>query len=544
VELLALVVWPLLVAWPLPRVAGSALLTAPDQEAATHVWGHWAAWKLGAAIHLNTALMGFPDGVSLQLIDPLGALVAGPLIQLGGPALGYNALVWVGLVLAGLSGALLAQRLDLPRLPALVLSTACPTLLANTADGMTEGFLVALVPLQALALLHARDRGSLRAVALAGLTLGATAWAGPYNAVWALLIDGVLLVHTSIWRPRGRRPVLGSLALGGLLMAPVAWAIFTARDAGLPGGAARAGLPEIVENPAIFRGGVRTGADLLDPLLPGFLTGGQADPSHTAYVGLGVVCLAGLAAWRTPRLRPWLAGGLAFVALSLGPWLYLGGEVLRAGGAPLAGPAGLLMLAVPPLARLSRWYRAGAVASLLLAPLALETLRGRRPLVVGLATAALVADLLWLAPMAWPLHTSAPPAPWPLEGEGAVLELPPATTGQPPPGAWRDVGALAQVQHGRPVGGAFMNLGTSQDARTATAALREALRAEGLDGGTQAVLRERGFRWIAVHRHHFDLPLASERALRCAGAAVVDRDDALVVDLERAPRGGCAEGSR
>lgn len=541
---MALLVWPLLVAWPLPRVAGSALLTAPDQEAATHVWGHWAAWELGRAIDLNTDLMGFPDGVQLLLIDPLGALIAGPLIHLGGPALGYNALVWVGLVLAGLSGALLAQRLDLPRLPAMVLSAACPTLLANTADGMTEGFLVALVPLQALALLRARDRRTWRAATLAGLALGATAWAGPYNAVWALLLDGVLLVHTLVRRPRALRPVLGSLALGGLLMSPVAWAIFTARDAGLPGGAARAGLPEIVENTAIYRGGVRTGADLLDPLLPGPFTGAEADPSHTAYVGLGVLILAGTAAVRAPRLRPWLAGGLAFMALSLGPWLYLQGEVLRAGGAPLAGPAGLLMLAVPPLSRLSRWYRAGAVASLLLAPLALEPLRRRHPLVVGLATAGLVADLLLLAPMAWPLHTSRPPPPWQLEGEGAVLELPPVTTGQPPPGAWRDVGALAQVQHGRPVGGAFMDLGTSQDARTATAALREALRTDGLDSSTRSVLRQRGFRWIAVHRLHFDLPSGSEQALRCAGGVVVDREDALVVDLGRAPGGGCAEGSR
>lgn len=532
--------WPLVVAWPLPLVLREALLCAPDQEAATHVWGHWAAWVQGRPLRLDGTLMAWPTGIELVLIDPLAALVAGPALLLDGPALGYNLLVWTGLVLAGLTGLALARRLGTPPVPTALLAATCPTLVANTADGMTEGFLVALVVLQAVLLLDLRDRPGPGRLLAAGLAAGATAWAGPYNAVWAGILDLGILVW-ALGRHRAAVPWLaGALALGGAVMGPVAVTIFTARAESLPGGAARAGLPAVVENPAIFRGGVRTGADLSDPFLPGLLTGGVADPSHTAYLGLGVLLLAGWAAWRQPRLRPWLAGALGFALLSFGPWLYLGGRALRVGGAPLAGPAGLLMLALPPLARLSRWYRAGAVASLLLAPVAAAGLaRLARPRLRGLVLVGLLADLLLLAPLAWPLHTSRPPPAWPLEGPGAVLELPPVTTGQPPPGAWRDVGALAQVQHGRPVGGAFMGLGVSEAARTATALLRDGLRENTLDKATLDKIRARGFRWLAVHRRHISLPAASLARLRCAGRVVVSGDDALVVDLEAPPAAAC-----
>lgn len=537
----AILGWPLVAAWPLPLRFTTDILAAPDQEAATHIWGHWAAWTLGRVLDLQTTLMAWPDGVELLLIDPLNAWVAGPATALWGPAVGYNLLLYIGLVVAGCSGALLARTLDAPPLPAAMLAATCPTLLANAADGMTEGFLVGLVGCQ-LALVVRASRGGQRTALLgAAVCLGATAWTGPYNAVWALTLDGAWLGWSLARRDRaGAKSTALAMLMGGVLMAPVAHGIFTRRADSLPGGTARAGLPEIVDASQIFRGGVRTGADMLDLWLPGPLTGGEADPSHTAYLGLGVLILATVAAARDRRLRPWLAAALTMAALALGPWLYWKGTVVEVLGRPLAGPAGVLMLLVSPLARLTRWYRAAAVASLLLAPLAARALTHLpRPLRLPVFV-VILADLLLLAPMSWPLHHTPPPAPWPIEGPGAVLELPPVTTGQPPSGAWRDVGALAQVQHGRPVGGSFMNLGQSQAARAATARLREGFRDNTVSETTLTELQGSGFRWVAVHRRHFTMPERSIATLKCSGLVVVDTADALVVDLT-GPRGAeCA----
>ena len=545
---LALAAWvltlPLVVLWPLPRVWSTELLAVPDQEALPHLWGLWAAGATGQGLRLQTPLMRWPDGVELVLVDPLHAAPYAVGSALAGPVAGYNTVLYFGVALMAAAGAALARQAGGHAWIGALVAALSPTLIANAADGQTEGFGVGWVGLHTAAMLAARA-GSAPAVAAAAATLGAAAWAGPYNAVWALLIDAALLGGALLGRDGpGLRRLAAGLAGGGAALAPVAWTVLHARADALPGGAARAGLPERIPAPDIFRGGIRTGADLLDPWVPGPWTGGEASPSHTAYLGLFALLIAGAGAARDPRARPFLAGAIGFAALSLGPWLYLRGIPMSSSdGAPIAGPAGLLMLGLPPLARLTRWYRAGAVASLLLAPVVARAAAGRRAgfaVVVGVGVAI---DCLWAAPLTWPLAHAAPPAgAWAaIRGGGPLLELPPATTGQPPPGAWRDAGAFAQVIHGRPVAGSFMSLGVSPDGQRALLQLREALREGRVTAGLHADLRQAGFTGILVHRTHLPFPASSAAALAgCLGRVVLDGPAAWALELSPAPGPGCA----
>ena len=364
---------------------------------------------------------------------------------------------------------------------------------------------------------------------LCSLALAWSVWGGPYNGLWAgLLCIPVALAHVDRWRRWVPVAVVG--VLGAL--PPLVAGLFLRRD-GLPGTGSRTHWELPYAEPEAFRGGFKLGADLTDPFLPGFLTGGEAVASHTAYLGLVLVAAACVAAVRHPRARPFLAAAAAFALLSLGPWLYFGGSVLRLGDAPLAGPAGLAILAVPVLGRLTRWYRAGAVATLLLAPLAARLPRST-PVAIGLGLAILI-DTLALAPLAWPLHASALPPTRPiaqLPHPGALLELPPVTSGEPPPGAWRDLSALAQVQHGRPIGGSMMGLGVSPAAREGTDAIRALTRTGQLDGVLHERIRSDGFRYLVIHLAHHPVPRAGgEHLTACLGPPVVHTATLRVHDL-------------
>ena len=540
-----LAVLPGLLTWPLLPRFFTHVMAAPDQEAAPHIWGLWAAGQGAGILQLNTVLQAFPDGIELVLVDPLDLPVF-HLGLLGGPAAAYNLLLIVGVVVMGLAGAALARMVDPQASPALgaVVGMACPTLLANAADGMTEGFGVGLVGLALAALVWAGRAPASKGWVAAGVLVGLTAWAGPYNAVWTAFLGLGLAgwaLATRDWRRLAA--VVRAGLVGTVLAAPVAAAIFGARDDALPGGRARAGLPDIVDNPAIFRGGMRTGADLLDPWLPGPLTGGEAEVSHTAYLGVVMLVAAAVGAWRSPRRTwPWVVGALCFAVLSLGPWLYFGGTAVRVGASTLAGPAGLMMLTVPVLGRLTRWYRAGAIASLLLVPAVVA--RVRRPWARVAIGSAVVVDVLLLAPLAWPLHHSPLPdasALLQLPGDGALLELPPVTSAEPPPGLWRDETALLQVMHGHPTGGAMMGLGVSPLARSGVDELRRLMRGEGFDGQLAADLREQGFRWVVIHTDFHPVPAASLARLdACLGQPVVFTERHRAWELAAVPAGeGC-----
>ena len=543
----ALLLTPILVTWPVLPNLTTTLPAAPDQEAATHLWGLWAALQSGHPLLGQTDLMAFPVGTTVVLVDP-GNLPWFALGSLLGPIAGYNTVVLAGALLMAVAGALLAREAGGSPALGAVLAAASPTALGHVAEGMTEGAGVGWVGIHLAMLLGFRREGRPWQGAVAVGSAAACWYTGPYNGLWAALL-GVGLAAGSLpavlegrWRPLARLAAVAASA--AVVVAPLAHAVLTARAPSLPGSAERAGLPRIHDWPDRFRGGLETGSDLLDPLLPVMLTGGEAPVPHTAYLGLALVVAGAVAVARAPRLWPWLAGAAAFSLLSLGPWLYVGGQAVRLGNGVVPGPAAGLMLGLPGLARVTRWYRAGAVASLLLATLGSAVPRrraGRAALMV-----IVLVDALLLSPLQWPLFETPAPAHQvltELPEPGALLELPPATTGEPPPGRWRDQGMALQVFHGRPVGGGAMGIPPSDAARGAQSRLEALMRGEGLEAMGMRRTREAGFRYLAVYPAYRQVPAEARRLLEvCLGPPLSETEDVWVFDLEGGA-GGCAPAS-
>lgn len=533
--LLVLLLLPAVLLWPLPLVAHRQLLVAPGYEAASHIWGHWAAWIEGSPLRIRSTLLAWPSGIDLVLVDPihLPAFVIGS--SLAGPALGFNLVLVQGLLVAGLAGALLAREAEAePWLGALA-AMVVPGLVAAGGDGISEDLAVGFVALFAALLLRARRTPGTRSALLAALALGLCGYAGPYNAMLAaLVLVGITLGASPT---RARLIQAAGLGLTGLILAlPPLAVLLTARSDQLPGGAARAGLPAPDVGPDRFRGGLMHGVDLLDPLFPAALTGGVPEVSHSGYLGAVALVASLYAAWRHPPLRRALLGVLVLILLGLGPWLSLAGRPVELGGQPLMGPAGWLMLAIPPLSRLTRWYRAAILAGLLLAPLVARAADSRRARL--LLAAGLLLDVLILAPIPWPRQATPLPGGELVEAidslpEGALLELPLATSGSPPPGEWRDIGPLLQVVHGRPLGGAMMGLPPSEEARRGQRAVLELLRGGGMRPRERAALHQAGFRGVLLRTRFLQLSPDSAAILeRCLGPVRFDRGDILLVEID------------
>lgn len=537
---------PLLLCWPLPQVFTTHVLAAADQEAAPHIWGLWAALKTGSPLLLDTRLLAWPEGIEVVLVDPanLGFFALGSLF---GPAAGYNTTLYAGFVLMGLAGRMLAQESGGDPFIGALVGLCCPALLSNAADGQTEGFAVGLVGIQLALLLRFLREGGVGRGALAALGLALAAWSGPYNGVWAALIDlgvGLSLPLRAGAPIRLRRAA--AVALGaGLLVLPLGRAIFQERAGHLPGAGGRDAW-RVIEDPAIFRGGVQTGADLLDPWLPGVLTGGEAEISHTVYLGVFTLILAGLGLWRRPGLWPYLVGAAAFTLLSFGPVLYLGGRALRSGELTWVGPVSLLAPALPVLYRITRWYRAAAVARLLLIPLAAAgRWGGRGRLLIG---GALLIDCLALAPLAWPLHHSPLPeaaAYAEMTRPDAVLVLPLSTSATPPPGAWRDREVLAQTLHGHPIAATMMGFPPASAARAGQVRVQALMRTGALPAADRAALQRDGFGYLALLPDYQPLPAAAWAALEaCLGAPLARGEGVVIFDLHGGPTGDCAAAQR
>lgn len=534
-----LVLAPLLL-WPLPRVGLSALLTSPRGEGAAHVWALWAALQEGRPLMFHTRLVSWPDGVDVLLIDPANL----PWVALGapfGPAAAYNAIFLGGLLLMGVAGALLARQVGgAPWLGALAAMT-CPAFLAGTMRGATEQLAVGWVGIGLALLLAAVARGGTGRVFLAGIAMGVSAWAGPYNGLWMAGL-GLAVVVGLAWRGDGRawRRALpaGLVATAGA--APVAWAILhgfsVMRDH-------RFGAPSELLPSRILpfaRGGNIGVSDLLDPWVPAPLTGAFSDLSQTTYLGIVALAAAGIAAARRRDLRWWMAGAAAALTIGLGPWIYVGRRLVEVGGLAIPGPAALLGR-LPFLGHLTHWYRVAPVAGLLVA--ALVSTWGRRRF-TPLLGVLLVADALLLSPFRWPFPATPPPGGAVMEGRdpgGVVLELPSSTQPDPPEGAWRNAGPLHQLAHRHPITGTVMLLPEPASLAEPTNALATLVRGGGLPAWVVPKLEALDIRWILLRRAYrrSSDPGIGSALTRCLGPPVAREDDVWLWDLARAPAGAC-----
>ena len=439
--LLAAIPLALLLLWPLPRVLGTAMIGAPEGELARHLWGWFAALREGAALRFHTDLRGWPQGVDHFLIDPLHLLPYAIGSAIGGPALGWNLVLLVGVLVGGLAGWLLAEESPLSgRLLGLCAGLAIPTVLAVGVDGITEGLGVGWVGVQLALLLRLGRQPSRRGALLLGLAIAAATWSGIYNAVWVAMID----LPVGIWLLRRTRlPVLGG-GIGLILSAPYLLAAWS-QDPSLSGGSGHVIDLGPMNLQLGWRASHRDGADLLDLFLPAPLAPSQALLPHTAYLGAALLLLGLVGFARAPRARwGWALGVILFAALALGPTLRVHGDPLTLFGAHLSGPAAWLRAATP-LSRITRWYRAGAVATLLLVPLASRAIGGGWCL---LAAALVLVDGRLGAPLPMPFPTTALPGGIE-EIDGVVIEVP-SDQARPTRGQISDLGVLVQVFHGQP----------------------------------------------------------------------------------------------
>lgn len=517
---------PALALWPVGSV--ESLLSAPGQEAGEHVVGLWLAATTGSPLVVESDLLNWPQGVKFVLIDPLNLLVFAPLARW--PYLAYNAVMWVGLSVAGLAGALLSREGGGRLWVGAALGCCLGPLMAMTAEGQTENFTLGWIGLHLLALLSFLRQGGLWRGALAAVTLAACYYGGPYKGIFA----SVIAAGVGLWwlRRRPRVLLVGVAAL--LLAAPMVRATLAERDPSLPGGAGREEIPEPPTGIKDYRGGLFHGADLTDAWAPEALTGAACPAGHSAYLGVGFLFFALLGLWRAPRLWPWAAGATLFWALSLGPWLMWRGEVLTLGdGRRMVAPAGLVMRAAPVTQRLTRWYRAGKVTGLLLIPLVAAGLRRREggPPTEWL-TALIVADALLLGPARWPRETIRPRQPEALASlEGPILEIP-AMQLSPTDSSVGSENLLLLPLHGQPTSSAFLGLPVAVHQEPEFLTLRDGGRR---DRELLPALRhyaEGGFKTVIWYTDHSPLGKNAQRKLNEAlGPPLINERKMLVWSL-------------
>jgi hypothetical protein len=404
----------LLAAWP-AGLGADWLWGSAVGETDNHLWMFWwATRRLGGG---GEGLVNMPEGLTLPLMDPVNLPIFAALLGLG-PLVAWQGMLLWNVLLAAIGGGVLGRELagePGAAAGALCLATAAP--LWGVIDfGITEAWPVGWLALHLALLIGLGRRGGwLRAIG-AGLTLGLTALSGWYLAVFALLIE---LVVVSALLLRWRRPAL--LLQGGIALLMVLprfldflgqrglWAHrWMPPSPGPPGP-----RPDWDSLPV-------AGTDLLNLVWPHLAA---VRPSKASYLGLVAVILAGIGLRKGGRMG-WLFGAAALplIVLALGYWPTVAGRAIG-----LPGPAFWLVQAWPALLGLSHWERAvGALLPLFAGLVAL----GARALPIRLLPAVLLllaADATLLSPTPWPREgfvARLPPGLDALPGEGGVVLLP------------------------------------------------------------------------------------------------------------------------
>lgn len=429
-------------------VPALGLLAAPGRivgSPGAELWGHLWVQGWHAA-----ALPGWPtdtEGLLLRpgpwpVIDPLPTVIAallgrfGGALGLDGAALGYNGVVLIGLLMAFLGGAALAQRLGgAPLLGGLAVAWS-PAFMGGLCSGLTEDLGLGLLCFGLAALGRPGWRSSLGA----GLALGLLPSAGLLQA-WAGAVL-LLLVGWGALRPgASRRSFVGSGLMAVVLAAPVAWPHLDR----LGGLGHRSGAPPLGVEPLWALNPWR-GADLASLLRPGAVDWGDALVRvHPGYLGLSVVVLAAFAGGAA--LRRWGPATALLIGAALGPTLCWMGQPTG-----LANPVAAL-LGLAPLAGLvnhhGRLLPVAAVGLAALASVGAARLSAGRPSRQWALIALVAVDLGLASPLPLPLPTAvAPPSAIAaaLDGlpSGPLLVLPAAGPGVHPQRPLAD-----QPRHGR-----------------------------------------------------------------------------------------------
>lgn len=452
--------------WPAALRPSAVLIGHPGNDVWNHAWGYaWVADSLArGALPRHTDLLAWPDGGSLYFIDTAVAVALAPVTWTLGAAVAYNLAMIGGIAGSCLAAWLLGRRVCGASWPAAltaVIYGASPHLLGQAYNGISETVAAWGFPLALWATLRLLDRPGPRAAALLGAAGAAAALVSWYGGVFAAIGAIVLAVDRAARAPREAARALPWAAAAALVAAvAVAPALWTFRET--------LSAPDaLVTRDLDFVTASLTQHNLTDALAmvrPGRTPSPDLralfgeDLVIVVYVGLVALLAAGLGVLRArPReAAPWVALGLVFFVLSLGPYLYIDGQHPTFDGRKIPLPFLPLFDGLPLLSRVSHPFRFVTGLSLAVGALAaLGLARVSRP---GARQAALSVTLGGLAllevglasPATLPVPCSDAAIPRASQalrgGRGAVLDLPMSL-----PNLERAVYLWYQTAHGRPV---------------------------------------------------------------------------------------------
>jgi len=543
-----------IVTWPAVRQLGAAVPGAARTDLHNALWSQWFVWHSLAqgALPWHTTLLDPPTGGVLLTIDPLGALLALPLVSTVGLAAAYSLVVLVHLTLSGWAAHRFARALarssglpgDAAGILAGVAYGSAPILRAAVSNGTSEGIAGEWAVLAAWACWRASRQPGAGRVLVAGAALLLAGLGSWYGAVTAFLFAGALLLVGPGPRDgtRGaRRRALLALSLGVVLVLPVA--------VGTKAAATRSDNLVRIKS-AHELASVRRSTGAADPR--GFVLGGDfRSPDfrrisrygerffHCNYLGWVLILGAVLAARR--RAGPafvWLGGG-AGLLLALGPVVVIDAAPLVVWGDRVIGLPYFLVERLPGFSSLSLLYRltqAPALALALLAGLGAASTRRPVPTAVLLATLVLVEGR-WLCPLgALPLTTPAEVGP----SIRALADQPPGIVLEYPVVGGRAY-LYEQTVHHHPIAGTlnFPNNAVGMQTWSALVAAAAALPAppvgpacDDFIGSVAARAKHLGVRYVVAHADPYARPDVQDAAVLALASCLpplVDGDAAVQV---------------
>ncbi len=443
----------------------------PANDVWNHVWGYWWVFEslLQGRPPMHTDLLAWPEGGSLWFIDTFGALLTAPVQALWGPVAAYNGAVAFQIWLCGVGTYALAWRATGSWPGALVAGLAfmtAPHLLGQAYNGISETTAAGWMALALAAVLWALESPSARRGAAAGALLGLAGVANWYYGLFGALFAAMLVAHWG-WRRRdvlraepGRvaaTGLVGAVAMAAVVLGPflLFQSSMRAEDALVTRKPEFVWMTLILHNMTDLVSLLRPGHHYSPDLKEKF----DEDLIVVVYLGHALIwpALASVAL-STPRMRsrliPWLVGAALFTVLSLGPYLFVGGQYVAWGRYWVGLPFLFLFDHVPGFSSVSHAYRFVVGATLALCLLLAYTVRGlqrTRPhawALIGLLAALRVVESMALSPAVMPVPATlveTHPVYAELD-EGAVLDLPVGV-----PVLARARYSAAQLVHGQPI---------------------------------------------------------------------------------------------
>jgi len=543
VALAIFVVLATFILWPVGADPRHIALGHEANDVWNHVWGYWwFAEKLsGGEMPLHTDLLNWPDGGTLWFIDAFGAFITLPIQWIWGPVAAYNAAIWFNFVLAGVGAYVLALRVSGSLPGAVVAGVAfltAPHLLGQAYNGISETMAVGWFPLTIAAMMAAKEKPTARRGAVVGFVWACNALSNWYYGLFSGIFFLVFLAdligrwlrewrrHRKIWKTVRPYVVSGgtsALILGCMVVGPF-WfflASMQADDAVVMRNQGFVWMTLVLHNMSDLVSFVRPGKNYSPDLKKFF----DEDLIVVIYLGHAVLwpAVIGSLFARKRQQRPvrfWFAMGLFFGSMTLGPFLYIGGDYIHALGGWIPMPFLAFYKWVPMFSRISHAYRfvMGAMLCLvMLLALCIRTvdLRWHKGLaaavVIGVAR---VIESFWGSPAVIPVSTvkvEVPAIYAELKG-GAVWDVPVGV-----PVLRRAEYSMYQMLHKQPIPyglndptptNIFYNRFSQylvELERTTLAYLPPQLPMFDIELG-RADFAAMGLKWIVVHREHYPEP--------------------------------------